>query len=146
MRKQVFVTKCCVFVGVPIMALTATAVPKVQRDIVSSLGMIRPLVSKATFDRPNLAISIQRKGQGMAKSLEKVVSTLKTRPTESTIIYCATTREVEEVAETIRMHLRDTKVVVLRFDRYSWISPFCHFCGERFRGWSNQGVDTKLFD
>ena len=100
------------FVGVPIMALTATAVPKVQKDIVSSLGMIRPLVSKATFDRPNLAISIQRKGQGMAKSLEKVVLTLKTRPTESTIVYCATTREVEEVAETIRMHLRDTKVVL----------------------------------
>ena len=50
--------------GVPMMALTATAVPRVQEDIVRCLGMVNPLVSKASFDRSNLVISITRKSQG----------------------------------------------------------------------------------
>ena len=51
----------------------------------------------------------------MSKSLEKVVSSLKERPEESTVVYCATTSEVEEVADTLRRHLADTKIVVRHY-------------------------------
>ena len=67
----------------------------------------------------------------MSKSLEKVVSSLKERPEESTVVYCATTSEVEEVADTLRRHLADTKVVVRHYHGKLGIPlsflPFCTY-------------------
>ena len=62
----------------------------------------------------------------MSKSLEKVVSSLKERPEESTVVYCATTSEVEEVADTLRRHLADTKVVVRHYHGKLGISLLLH--------------------
>jgi len=92
--------------GVPFMALTATAVPHVQADILKALSLQRPYVARGTFDRPNLAINIKRKAPsgGAAKSLEGLINSLKmpSAARSSTIVYCATTREVEDVATIMR--------------------------------------------
>jgi len=99
--------------GVPFMALTATAVPRVQQDIISSLRLESPHIAKATFDRPNLAIAVTRKASsgGPSKSLEKVIKAIASSP-GSTIVYCATIREVEEIALVLQRGLAGTGVTV----------------------------------
>ena len=97
--------------GIPFMALTATAVPHVQEDILKALSFKAPYVAQGTFDRPNLAIHITRKDSsgGAGKSLEGLIASLKApaAATSSTIVYCATTKEVEMVAELLKGSLRD---------------------------------------
>lgn len=94
------------------MALTATAIPRVQNDIISSLQLRNPKISQQSFDRSNLVISIKRKPSGAYRTaLQPFVTDLthkysKKRGTggistgnDSTIIYCPTQRFVEEIAE-----------------------------------------------
>jgi superfamily II DNA helicase RecQ len=50
--------------NVPMVALTATAVPRVQQDIVTSLGLQNPTIVRQTFDRPNLRINVTKKTSG----------------------------------------------------------------------------------
>jgi ATP-dependent DNA helicase RecQ/Werner syndrome ATP-dependent helicase len=98
--------------GCPVVGLTATAVPRVQRDILSTLKM-RPepqtLVSKSSFDRPNLKISVRRRGGGgINKDFDSLVNDIQRRGRHgggSTIVYIPTTAKVDEVAGLLRRRL-----------------------------------------
>lgn len=102
---------------VPIVALTATAVPKVQTDILASLRLRNPLVVQQSFDRENLIISVQKKPIGgyraaLASFVQdmKEMSTQKKR--ESTIVYCPTRNMVEEISEWLSSQLKSHHIDV----------------------------------
>ena len=78
------------------MALTATATPKVQDDIITVLNLKDPFVIKTTFDRPNLKIRLYPKGSKILDDLLPLVSDNKT-----CIIYCQTRKETEKISEKL---------------------------------------------
>ncbi|WP_195422671.1 RecQ family ATP-dependent DNA helicase [Bifidobacterium adolescentis] len=80
-------------------AFTATATERVRRDIVSILGLHTPSITVTGFDRPNLyfdVISMPRKGKA-----SWVASYIASHPDESGIVYCATRKETEALAESL---------------------------------------------
>ncbi|TRX71258.1 DNA helicase RecQ [Carboxylicivirga sp. M1479] len=81
----------------PVIALTATATPKVQHDIQKNLGMLNAMVFKSSFNRPNLYYEVRPK-QSHSKELIKI---LKSYSGKSAIIYCLSRKKVEELAETL---------------------------------------------
>lgn len=81
--------------GPPILALTATATPKVQEDIIHQLGMEDPVRIVAPPDRPNLSFSVELHDSEMTK-LRSILHHVRVLPRPG-IIYCATTRDVEMV-------------------------------------------------
>ena len=82
---------------VPIIALTATATPKVQHDILKNLGMTDATVYKDSFNRPNLYYEIRPK-----KDVTRdIIRYVKANPGKSGIVYCQSRRKVEELAETL---------------------------------------------
>jgi ATP-dependent DNA helicase RecQ len=84
-----------------IIALTATATPKVRDDIVKQLGLDSPRVFVAGFDRPNLALGIEH-----ASSESKKQSTLKRLVgggVGAGIIYCATRKAVEQISTALKL-------------------------------------------
>ena len=83
------------FPGVPVMALTATATERVRRDIVDQLGLRDGNVFLSSFNRPNLRYSVHAKGN----YLRLLLTTLGERRDQSSIIYCFSRRETEELAE-----------------------------------------------
>ena len=106
---------------IPIVALTATAIPRVQSDIISSLRLRNPTISQQSFDRPNLIISIKRKPASGAyrTALQPLVQELKSKYTkksitnnDSTIIYCRTQKFVEEVSEWLSYTLASNDIKV----------------------------------
>ncbi|WAC42733.1 DNA helicase RecQ [Pedobacter sp. SL55] len=86
--------------NIPIIALTATATPKVQQDIVKNLGMTDATLFKSSFNRPNLFYEIRPK-KNIAKEIIKYV---KYNPGKSGIIYCLSRKKVEEIAETLNIN------------------------------------------
>jgi ATP-dependent DNA helicase RecQ len=84
----------------PIIALTATATPKVQHDIQKNLGMSKADVFKSSFNRANLYYEIRPKGD-VAKDIIKYI---KNNPGKSGIIYCLSRKKVEELAETLKVN------------------------------------------
>ncbi len=85
---------------VPIIALTATATPKVQQDIQKNLGMAKAAVYKSSFNRPNLYYEVRPK-QNVMKEIIKYV---KSQHGKSGIIYCLSRKKVEELAETLQVN------------------------------------------
>jgi ATP-dependent DNA helicase RecQ len=83
---------------IPVLALTATATRRVALDIVRSLGMRKPAGYKGTFYRPNLRIIAQKKGAGR-NTRRDILSVIRGHPNESGIVYCATRRSVDSLAE-----------------------------------------------
>jgi Werner syndrome ATP-dependent helicase len=81
---------------VPIIALTATATHKVQRDIIKNLELEDPLIVKSTFDRPNLNIQVMPKGLNALQDIMQVI--VKDEPT---IIYCQTRKLTEKIAKQL---------------------------------------------
>jgi ATP-dependent DNA helicase RecQ len=81
----------------PLMALTATATPKVQSDIQKSLGMSQSMVFKSSFNRPNLYYEVRAKKQAS----KQIIKILKENVGKSAIIYCLSRKKVEELAETL---------------------------------------------
>lgn len=79
----------------PIIALTATATPEVQEDIIKSLEMKNPNKFIRGFDRPNLSY----RTINSYDKIEKVIDIIATTKTGSTIIYCGTRKRVEQFAE-----------------------------------------------
>ena len=80
-------------------AFTATATERVRRDIVSILGLYAPSITVTGFDRPNLyfdVISMPRKDKA-----SWVASYIASHPDESGIVYCATRKETEALAESL---------------------------------------------
>ena len=85
---------------VPIIALTATATPKVQEDIQKNLGMVGAKVYKASFNRPNLYYQIRPK-----KDVQKeIIRFIKGHQGKSGIIYCLSRKKVEEIAELLQVN------------------------------------------
>ena len=86
---------------VPVMALTATATPKVQQDIQKNLGMTDAGVYKSSFNRDNLYYEILPKTKNIARDLIKFV---KQHEGKSGIVYCLSRKKVEEIAETLQVN------------------------------------------
>ncbi|MBR1632875.1 MAG: DNA helicase RecQ [Bacteroidales bacterium] len=79
----------------PIIALTATATPKVQSDILKNLGIQDAAVFKSSFNRPNLYYEVRPKDDPE----KDIVKFIKSNPGKSGIIYCLSRKKVEEMAE-----------------------------------------------
>jgi len=85
---------------VPMMALTATATPKVQSDIQKNLHMNDAIVYKSSFNRSNLYYEIRPKLK-KADTLKEIVQFIKSKKHRSGIIYCLSRKKVEELAEVL---------------------------------------------
>ena len=83
----------------PLIALTATATPKVQHDIQKNLGMVEAQVFKSSFNRPNLYYEVRPKTANVDKDIIKFI---KNNPEKSGIIYCLSRKKVEELAEILQ--------------------------------------------
>ena len=84
----------------PIIALTATATPKVQHDIQKNLGILEADAFKSSFNRPNLYYEVRSK-QDVTKEIIKYI---KNNAGKSGIIYCLSRKKVEELAETLKVN------------------------------------------
>ena len=87
-----------IFPKVPVMALTATATPAVQRDIISQLRLPDCKIFTASFNRKNLCYLIKQK----ENSYHQILQYLKERKNDSGIIYCQSRKTVEELAERLQ--------------------------------------------
>ncbi|MGM9764467.1 MAG: DNA helicase RecQ [Candidatus Cryptobacteroides sp.] len=84
----------------PIIALTATATPKVQSDILKNLGIPDATVFKSSFNRPNLYYEIRDK----VDQKKEIIRYIKQHPDVSGIIYCLSRKKVEELAELLNIN------------------------------------------
>ncbi|MBC7384507.1 MAG: DNA helicase RecQ [Bacteroidia bacterium] len=82
---------------VPMIALTATATPKVQSDIIKNLQMTDATVFKSSFNRNNLYYEVRSKGK-KGEAIKEIVSYIKTKPGKTGIIYCLSRKRVDEIA------------------------------------------------
>ncbi|MFT4524079.1 MAG: ATP-dependent DNA helicase RecQ [Bacteroidia bacterium] len=85
----------------PVIALTATATPKVQQDIMKNLGMDNANVFMSSFNRDNLFYQVRPKTKDVAKDIIKYI---KGHMGKSGIIYCLSRKKVEEIAETLAVN------------------------------------------
>ena len=85
----------------PVIALTATATPKVQHDIRKNLGMLDADVYKSSFNRPNLFYEVRPKTKDIDRDIIKYI---RNNPGKSGIIYCLSRKKVEELTETLRIN------------------------------------------
>lgn len=83
---------------VPIMALTATATPKVQQDILKNLGMQEASLFKSSFDRANLYYEVRYKDNNINKELIRFI---REHHGKSGIIYCLSRKSVEDLADML---------------------------------------------
>ncbi|MDR0680978.1 MAG: DNA helicase RecQ [Dysgonamonadaceae bacterium] len=83
----------------PIIALTATATPKVQHDIQKNLGMMDAAVFKSSFNRPNLYYEVRQKNQNIDREIVKFI---KANEGKSGIIYCLSRKKVEDFTEILK--------------------------------------------
>ncbi len=86
--------------NVPVIALTATATPKVQDDIQKTLGMNNALVFKSSFNRPNLFYEVRPK----INIDKEIVKFINQRKGKSGIVYCLSRRKVEEFAQLLQVN------------------------------------------
>ena len=84
----------------PVIALTATATPKVQSDILKNLGITDATVFKSSFNRPNLYYEIRDK----VDPKRDIIKYIKQNPGKSGIIYCLSRKKVEELAELLNIN------------------------------------------
>jgi ATP-dependent DNA helicase RecQ len=83
--------------SVPVMALTATATPKVQHDIQKNLGMLDAKLFKSSFNRENLYYEVRAKKD----VIKEIIKYAKQNAGKSGIIYCLSRKKVEEVAQAL---------------------------------------------
>ncbi|MDO1501054.1 DNA helicase RecQ [Winogradskyella maritima] len=86
---------------IPIVGLTATATPKVQEDILKSLGMTDAVTFKASFNRPNLYYEVRPKTKNVDADIIRFV---KQNEGKSGIIYCLSRKRVEELAQVLQVN------------------------------------------
>ncbi len=84
----------------PMIALTATATPKVQSDIQKNLGMENAMVYKSSFNRDNLYYEVRPK----VNVERELIKYIKKFPGKSGIIYCMSRKKVEEIAQTLQVN------------------------------------------
>lgn len=85
----------------PVIALTATATPKVQHDIQKNLGIMEAEVFKSSFNRKNLYYEVRTKTKDVDRDIIKFI---RSNPGKSGIIYCLSHKKVEELTETLRVN------------------------------------------
>jgi ATP-dependent DNA helicase RecQ len=86
---------------VPIIALTATATPKVQQDIQKNLNMLDAGIFISSFNRPNLYYEVRPKGD---EPIKDIIKYIKSQAGKSGIVYCLSRKKVEELAETLQVN------------------------------------------
>lgn len=86
--------------NIPIIALTATATPKVQQDIQKNLQMTNASLFKSSFNRPNLFYEVRAKRD----VIKEIVRYAKMNSGKSGIVYCLSRKKVEEVAEALQLN------------------------------------------
>lgn len=86
---------------IPIVGLTATATPKVQEDILKSLGMPNAVTFKASFNRPNLYYEVRPKTKNVDADIIRFV---KQNEGKSGIVYCLSRKRVEELAQVLQVN------------------------------------------
>lgn len=86
--------------NVPVMALTATATPKVQQDIQKNLGMMKANAYKSSFNRANLYYEVRPK----QNVLKEIIKYVKQNSGKSGIIYCLSRKKVEEIAQALKVN------------------------------------------
>ncbi len=86
---------------IPIIALTATATPKVQEDIIKNLGIPDARVFKASFNRPNLYYEVRPKTKNVDAD---IIRFMKQNTGKSGIVYCLSRRRVEELTQTLQVN------------------------------------------
>lgn len=84
----------------PIIALTATATPKVQHDIQKTLGITGAAIFKSSFNRPNLYYEVKPK----VHATKEIIKYIRANSGKSGIIYCLSRKKVEEMAETLHIN------------------------------------------
>jgi ATP-dependent DNA helicase RecQ len=84
----------------PLIALTATATPKVQHDIQKNLDMLEAKVFKSSFRRHNLYYEIRPK----VHATKEIIKFILANPGKSGIIYCLSRKKVEQLAETLKVN------------------------------------------
>ena len=85
----------------PIIALTATATPKVQHDIQKNLDMLHATVFKSSFNRPNLYYEVREKTEEVDKDIVKYIRAMSGK---SGIVYCLSRKTVEDLAATLNVN------------------------------------------
>ena len=85
----------------PIIALTATATPKVQHDIQKNLDMLDAKVFKSSFNRPNLYYEVRQKTESVDKDVIKFIRSMDGK---SGIVYCLSRKTVEDLAATLKVN------------------------------------------
>jgi ATP-dependent DNA helicase RecQ len=85
---------------VPIIALTATATPKVQQDILKNLSMTTANIFKSSFNRGNLYYEVRPK----VNVVKEIIRYIKKNTGKSGIVYCLSRKKVEELAETLQVN------------------------------------------
>ena len=83
----------------PLIALTATATPKVQHDIQKNLGMLDATVFKSSFNRENLYYEVRPKTNNIDRDIIKYI---KANEGKSGIVYCLSRKKVEEFADILK--------------------------------------------
>ncbi len=85
----------------PIIALTATATPKVQKDIQKNLGMLDATIFKSSFNRSNLYYEVRQKNSEIDKDLVRYIRSMEGK---SGIVYCLARKEVEDLAQVLQVN------------------------------------------
>lgn len=86
---------------IPIIALTATATPKVQEDILKNLRITDAKVFKSSFNRPNLYYEVRSKSDQVETDIIKFI---KSKSGKSGIVYCLSRKRVEELAKVLQVN------------------------------------------
>ena len=86
------------FNGIPVLALTATATPRVRYDIIEQLAMQDPLVVRGSFFRPNLHLHAMKKG-GTAGVRSMILDLVRAWQSEAGIVYCLSRKAADSTAE-----------------------------------------------
>ena len=89
------------FPGVPRLAVTATADERTRADMLAQLDLDNPAIHVASFDRPNLILSAEPKATGKT---DRLVALVRAQAGQSGIVYAATRKGAETVAETLMRH------------------------------------------
>ncbi len=86
--------------NIPIIALTATATPKVQQESIKNLQMTNATLFKSSFNRANLYYEVRAK----RNVLKEIIRFIKSHPGKTGIVYCLSRKKVEEVAEALNLN------------------------------------------
>ncbi len=87
--------------NIPIIALTATATPKVQEDVIKNLSIVGANTFKASFNRPNLYYEVRSKTKNVDADIIRFV---KQNHGKSGIVYCLSRKRVEELAQVLQVN------------------------------------------